>query len=221
MLKFSSLARSLIGRQCHSRIQQCQKDFLQKAVFRSFSTGETGFPDTTTPGTCVYGRLINIGKHTSKKDILRFFEGCHLRPDDIKFAYNQMNFNPLGLVLQFSSKPNYNHAVRLINIKGRYLRLHEVDRIEWDNSGPSYDGKVLALQGVPKNARVEDVEHCFPGYSIVDIRFVNRGGAIQSNEHAVRFALVRFPTEMDALIAMREKNKTFCLNNSIVMKLLR
>lgn len=195
---------------------------------RSFSANPTTSPITSPSpnldprsrpyGGLVYGKLTGIGRSTLKMDIIHFFEGCNLKPEDIKFAYNR-SYGPIGMILQYSSRAAYVTAQKLIASKGRYYRMLEVDPRQWSNLESPFDGKVLLLQGVPKNALPEDVERFFSGYNIdsSSIRFSMRQGL----DEPVRLSLVGFRSSRDAMHALREKNRSFCLNSPITLRLLQ
>lgn len=166
----------------------------------------------------VYGKLSGIARNILKMDIVHFFEGCNLKPEDIKFAYSRV-YAPLGMIIQFSSMAAYVTAQRNISIKGHSYRLIEVDSSQWSNLEFAFDGKVLLLQGVPQNALQEDVERFFSGCNIdgSNIRFFMRQGLDQS----LKFALVSFRSQREAMHALREKNRTVCLNSPITLRLLQ
>lgn len=175
-------------------------------------------PRSKPSGSLAYGKLTGIARKTLKMDMVHFFEGCNLKPEDIKFAYNRV-YAPLGVIIQFSSRAAYNTAQRYISIRGRYYRLVEVDHRQWSNLEPPFDGKVLLLHGVPQNAVQEDVERFFSGCNIdsSNIRFLVRQGLDQP----VKLALVNFRSQREAMHALREKNRTICLNSPITLRLLQ
>lgn len=195
---------------------------------RSFSANPTTSPMTSPSpnldprsrpfGGLVYGKLTGIGRSTLKMDIVHFFEGCNLKPEDIKFAYNR-SYGPIGIILQFSSRAAYVTAQRLINFKARYYRMVEVGSSQWSNLESPFDGKVLLLQGVPQNALQEDVERFFYGCNIdgSSIQIFMRQGLDQP----IRLVLVSFRSSRDAMLALREKNRSFCLNGPITLRLLQ
>jgi hypothetical protein len=174
-------------------------------------------PRSKPHGGLVYAKLTGTGRSTLKMDIVHFFEGCNLKPEDMKFAYNR-NYAPLGMILQFSSRAAYGIAQRLTAIKGRYYRMMEVDRSQWSNLESPFDGKVLLLHGVPQNALLEDVERFFSGcnFDSSSVRFFIRPVL----DEPVRFALVSFRSQREAMHALREKNRNVCLNSPITLRLL-
>ncbi|KAA8516493.1 hypothetical protein F0562_017001 [Nyssa sinensis] len=122
------------------------------------------FLQTPTTGL-VYGRLFGITTHTTKSDILNLLEGCNLGLDDIKVDYNR-SYAPTGMMIQFPSRNAYDAANRAIGRKGRLFRLERAgggfDRTSWDLIAP-YNGKAVLLQGIPRNALVDDVERFLSG----------------------------------------------------------
>ncbi|CAL5351215.1 unnamed protein product [Camellia sinensis] len=98
-------------------------------------------PFLRTPSTgLVYGKLFGITKHTTKSDIISLLEG----------------------MIQFPSRYAYDAAIRAINRKGRLYKLERADRSQWDFITP-YGGKSVLLQGIPRNARLDDVERFLSG----------------------------------------------------------
>ncbi|XP_058109921.1 uncharacterized protein LOC131253112 [Magnolia sinica] len=165
----------------------------------------------------IYGRLTGIGKNTLKTDVIHFFEGCGLTMQDIKVDYNR-TYASFGMILQFSSWTVFDTATRLITRKGRLYRLEKVDRGQWDLL-KFYDGKVVLLQGVPRNALPEDIERFLSGcnFDASSIQIIVRPGFPDPS----RFALVHFPSQIEAMNAFRVKNRSFCLNNPILMRVLQ
>lgn len=164
----------------------------------------------------VYGKLIGIGRNTLKTDVIHFFEGCNLTPEDIRTEYNRI-YSPLGMILQFPSRTAFDMATRLIVRKNRSYQLGKVDRGQWD-LGSTYDGKVALLQGLPRNALHEDVERFLSGcdyeasYTQIFVR--------QGFPDPIRMALVRFRSQVAAMNACLAKSGGFCLNNPITMRIL-
>ncbi|KAL4189486.1 hypothetical protein AMTRI_Chr08g165600 [Amborella trichopoda] len=93
-----------------------------------------------------------------------------------------------------------------------------VDRGQWDIVTP-YDGKVLLFQGIPRQAFPEDVERFLSGcrYDGSDLQLLMRPGF----PDPIRLALVRFPTQLDAMNALRMKNRGFCINSPITARILQ
>ncbi|XP_077217495.1 ribosomal protein S24e family protein [Tasmannia lanceolata] len=164
-----------------------------------------------------YGRLSGMGRNTTKADIIHFFEGCNLTAQDIKVDYNRA-YTSLGIVLQFPSRAAFDMAFRLLIKKGRLYKFDKVDRGQWDLL-TSYDGKVLLLQGIPHAATPEDVERflCGCNFDASNMQILRRPGF----PDPIRFALVPFPTQIQAMNAFLAKNKGFCLNSPISARLLQ
>ncbi|RWR76876.1 hypothetical protein CKAN_00533900 [Cinnamomum micranthum f. kanehirae] len=169
------------------------------------------------PKSLVYGKLTGGGRNALKSDVIQFFEGCNLSPEDIKVNYNLI-YAAVGMVLQFSSGAAFDMAVRLNIRKGRVYRFDRADRSEWDQC-TTYDGKAVILQGIPRPATAEDVERFLSGCSFdassIQIFFRPVFG------DPIRVALVHFPSQIEAMNAFRVKNRGFCLNNLITMRVLQ
>ncbi|XP_020113297.1 uncharacterized protein LOC109727564 isoform X2 [Ananas comosus] len=195
---------------------------LPRVPWRSLSTeGESldpsddPFLQTSTEGL-VFGRLTGIGKNTMKTDVLHYLEGCNLSTDDIKFDYTKA-YNPVGVLLQFPSESSFDTAVKQTIRRGRLYKIEKIDRSEWDLK-TSYDGKVVLLQGIPRNAVQEDVERFLSGsnFELSTFQMLFRQGF----PDPVRIALVHFPTRLDAMNAFCFNNRGFCLNSPVSMRVL-
>ncbi|KAG1371626.1 hypothetical protein COCNU_16G007200 [Cocos nucifera] len=165
----------------------------------------------------VFGRLTGIGRNTLKTDVIHFFEGCNLSTDDVKVEYNR-EYYPVGMLLQFPSRSLFDMAMRQTIRKGRLYKIEKADRSQWDLTR-SYEGKAVLLQGIPRNALQEDVDRFLHGcnYDPSTFQTFVRPGF----PDPMRFALVHFPTRNDAMNAFCTKNRSFCLNNSITMRVLQ
>ncbi|KAL6336326.1 hypothetical protein AAG906_014496 [Vitis piasezkii] len=192
-------------------------------LIRSFST-EAEAPQVSSsdpflqpPSTgLVYGRLSGITKHTLRTDILNLLEGCNLTLQDVKVDYNRSYF-PVGMMVQFPSRYAFDHAIKVINKKGRLYKLDRADRSQWDPLR-TYDGKTVLLQGLPRNALPEDVERFLAGceFNSSNIQLTTR----QAFPDPIRMALVHFPSQSQAMNAFITKNRGFCLNNQILVRVL-
>lgn len=165
------------------------------------------------PQGLVFGRVTGAGisKNILKTDILHYFEGCNLSIGDVKVEYNRA-YNPTALMLQFPSQTSYDTALRQARNNGRLYRVEKVDRSHWDLV-QSYDGRAILLQGLPRNAMSDDIERLFSG--------TNFDPNIPPAMRVGPLTLVRFPTRTDAMNAFLTKNKSFCLNNPIIMRVLQ
>ncbi|KAG7960580.1 hypothetical protein I3843_10G131100 [Carya illinoinensis] len=175
-------------------------------------------PFLQTPGTgLVYGRLIGVTRHTLKTDIVNLLEGCKLTLDDVKVDYNR-SFSPVGMMVQFPSRNAFDQAIRVIGKKGRLYKLERADRSQWDLLIP-YNGKAVLLQGIPRNALPEDVERFLTGceYDASSIDIFLRAGF----RDPIRMATVKFPSQTEAMNAFIKKNRSFCLNNQILLRVLQ
>ncbi|KAH9735632.1 hypothetical protein KPL71_017804 [Citrus sinensis] len=165
----------------------------------------------------VYGKLLGISRQTLKSDIINLLEGCNLTPDDLKVNYTR-NYMPFAMMVQFPSFSAYDNAFRLIGRKGRLYRLERAEQSEWDIVMP-YNGKTVLLQNVPRIAVAEDVERFLSGceYEASSISFMLR----QSLPDSIKWATVRFPSQTQAMDAFIRKNRGFCLNNQVSVRVLQ
>ncbi|ESR42198.1 hypothetical protein KPL70_017562 [Citrus sinensis] len=174
------------------------------------------FLQTPTKGV-FYGKLLGISRQTLKSDIINLLEGCNLTPDDLKVNYTR-NYMPFAMMMQFPSFSAYDNAFRLIGRKGRLYRLERAEQSEWDIVMP-YNGKTVLLQNVPRIAVAEDVERFLSGceYEASSISFMLR----QSLPDSIKWATVRFPSQTQAMDAFIRKNRGFCLNNQVSVRVLQ
>ncbi|XP_052174451.1 uncharacterized protein LOC127789568 isoform X2 [Diospyros lotus] len=182
------------------------------------STGDASAdPFLATPSTgLVFGKLFGISKYTTKKDILNLLEGCNLSLDDLKVDYNR-SYTPTGMLIQFPSRFAYDFAIRAIARKGRLYRLDKADQSRWDLVTP-YNGKAVLLQGIPRDASQDDVERFLSGcaYDASTIQIFLK----QAFPDPAKMAIVRFPSPTQAMHAFITKNRGFCLNNQILVRVL-
>ncbi|KAJ3682796.1 hypothetical protein LUZ60_013023 [Juncus effusus] len=181
----------------------------------------------------VYGRIATqwaVGKNMLKTDVIHLLEGCDLSIHDVKFDYNRA-FYQTGILLQFPSKTAFNKAITEINKKGRFYRLDQIDRSQWDMKN-SFDGKAILMQGVPRNATQEDIERCLSGCNYEPssfqsfIRLVNKSDQFaaetgEREKETVRVVVVKFPSQIDATNAFISKHRNFCLNSPISVRVLQ
>ncbi|XP_062215992.1 uncharacterized protein LOC133916367 [Phragmites australis] len=170
-----------------------------------------------------YGRFYSViaggnrlGKDMLKTDIIHYLDRCELSLDDVKVDYNR-GYYPVGALLRFPSKASFTTAIRQTN-QGRLYRLEEISRDQWDLN-QSFDGKALLLQGVPRNALPEDIERFLCGTNFEPPPFESflRPGVPEP----IRMVLVKFGTKTDAMNAFITKNRGFCLNNPVSVRVLQ
>ncbi|KAM0921867.1 hypothetical protein ACQ4PT_006566 [Festuca glaucescens] len=169
----------------------------------------------------IYGRLYSptaggnrLGKNVLKTDIIHHLEKCELSLEDVKIDYNR-GYYPMAALLKFPSKESFNKAARQT---GRMYRLERATREVWEHK-PSLDGKAVLLQGVPRNAQADDIERFLSGTNYEPPPFESfiRPGIPEP----VRVVLVRFHTKTDATNAFIAKNRSFCLNNPVSMRVIQ
>ncbi|XP_031395355.1 uncharacterized protein LOC116206696 [Punica granatum] len=191
---------------------------------RRFSTESEQREDATvdnffeTPDTgAAYRKLLGITKQTLKSDVINLLDECKLSLDDIRVNYDR-SFAPIGMLVQFRSRHEIDRAFKLINRKGRLHKLERVDRSQWEFT-TNYDGKTLLLQGLPRQAIPEDIERFLSGcqYDPSSIQLFYRQGF----PDPIRMATVSFPSRAQAMNAFIAKNRGFCLNNQISVRVLQ
>ncbi|CAN4116870.1 unnamed protein product [Withania somnifera] len=178
-------------------------------------------PFLQNPSTgLVYGRISGIGRHTRKSDIISML-GTKLSPDDIRFEYNA-NYAPLAVMIQFLSRNAYDAAFRAAVRRSNLFRMERVDRQQWDTL-PHYDGKTILLQGIPRNAIADDVERFLAGcqYDASSIQMFPRQQRAFDRPPPGKVVLVEFPSQALATHAFITKNRGFCLNNQVAVRLLQ
>ncbi|KAK9154188.1 hypothetical protein Sjap_001668 [Stephania japonica] len=176
----------------------------------------------------VYGRLTGNGRYTMKTDIVQMFEGSDLSLQDVRVEYNR-NYAPVAMIVQFPSGPSFDSAMRIVR-QAPFYRLEKSDMSYWNI--PSYDGKTVSielimhlsyiavlLEGLPRFALPEDVERflcgseCFTSNMQIFLR--------QRLLGPVKLALVQFPSQIEAMNSVILKNRNFCLNNQVLMRVLQ
>ncbi|GAV65000.1 hypothetical protein CFOL_v3_08515 [Cephalotus follicularis] len=167
----------------------------------------------------VYGKFGVTSKHLLKTDVINLLElqGRNLTVDDVKINYTR-NFTPVGVLMRFPSRDAFDDAFRALNKKGRLYRLEKADREQWDLITP-YNGRTILLQGIPRNASADDVERFLSGcnYDASTLEMFVRPGF----PDPIRMAMARFPSQTQAMNAFIRKNRGFCLNNQILVRVLQ
>nr|ACG37801.1 hypothetical protein [Zea mays] len=170
-----------------------------------------------------YGRFYSVigggsrlEKNILKTDIIHHLDRCGLSLDDVKIEYNK-GYAPLAALLRFSSKAMFTTAIRQAN-QNRLHRIDEISRETWDLK-KSFDGKAVLLQGVPRNALADDIERFLCGTNFEPPPFETflRAGVPEP----IRMMLVKFHTKTDAMNAFITKNRSFCLNSQVSMRVLQ
>ncbi|TVU47485.1 hypothetical protein EJB05_07088 [Eragrostis curvula] len=164
----------------------------------------------------VFAGGSNLGKDMLKTDIIHCLDKCELSLEDVKIDYNR-GYYPMGALLRFHSKAAYTTAVRQAS-QARLYRLDEISREQWDMK-KSFDGKALLLQGVPRNALPDDIERFLCGTNFEPTPFESflRPGVPEP----IRVVLVKCPTKTDAMNTFVTKNRTFCLNSPVSVRVLQ
>ncbi|KAK9127194.1 hypothetical protein Syun_016001 [Stephania yunnanensis] len=151
-----------------------------------------------------------------KTDIIHMLEGCDLSLQDVRVEYNRY-YDPVAMIVQFPSRPSFDFAVKAVVRQGRVYRLEKTDKSYWNI--PSYDGKTVLLQGLPRNALPEDVDRFLCGSECFTstMQMFTRQGL----SNPIKMALVQFPSQIEAMNSVISKNRSFCLNNQILMRVLQ
>ncbi|WVZ56508.1 hypothetical protein U9M48_007025 [Paspalum notatum var. saurae] len=181
-------------------------------------------PVRVFPVACLaYGRFYSatiggsrLEKNMLKTDIIHHLDRCGLSLDDVKIDYNR-GYTPLGALLRFPSKAAFTTAIRQTN-QNRLYRIDEISRDVWDLK-ESFDGKAVLLQGVPRNALLDDIERflCGTNFESPPLENFLRPGVPEP----IRMVVVKFHTKTDAMNAVITKNRSFCLNNQVSMRVLQ
>lgn len=163
----------------------------------------------------VYGRLTGITANTLRTDIVRLLEGCGVTLEDVKVEHNRLYY-PIAVMVHFSFLQAYNQAGREINKKGGIYKLERAGQRQWDLVKP-YDGKSVLLQGIPREGTLVDIERFLSGcqYDASSIDMFMRA-AIKD-----KLATVRFLTQTQAMNCFITKNKGYCLNNQVLVRVLQ
>ncbi|KAG6772499.1 hypothetical protein NC652_017459 [Populus alba x Populus x berolinensis] len=191
-----------------------------------------------------YARFHGVRKHTLKTDIINLFEGSNLTPDDIIVVHHRFNNNPYAAAIKFPSRRAYDNAQRSLTRAGRIYNLEKTPPTVWDAAlRNSYDGKTVLLEGLPPNALNEDIERFLSGCKFVPssirtfvkypdpVMSAGRKNPTTSEERTepttseekrdpIRMATVLFSTRTEAMNALIKKNRGFCLNNQISVRVL-
>ncbi|XP_057461657.1 uncharacterized protein LOC130751924 [Actinidia eriantha] len=199
-----------------SLLRDWPRRFSTEAEQPSKDSSSDAFLQTPSTGL-VYGKLFGITKHTTKSDIVNLLEGCEVSLNDIKVDYAK-SFAPSGMMIQFPSRFAYDAAIRAIGRKGRLYRLDRADRSQWDLM-ISYDGKAVLLQGIPRTAVPDDIERFLSGCTVdaSTMQIFVR----QAFPDPIRMAIIHFPTKAQAMHAFMTKNRGFCLNTQILVRVLQ
>ncbi|XP_074275526.1 uncharacterized protein LOC141599422 [Silene latifolia] len=214
----------------HRFLQSTSANPQAFSLFRHFSTGNeqqqqqqtqdpsSKFDPFRSPPSqgLTYGKLWGINESTLKTDIINLFEGCGLTLDDIKVEYDRW-FNPLAMLLQFPSPSAFNAAVKEKSRKGRLLKLDKAERQQWDDV-PN-NGHYVVLFGIPQDANFGDVERFLSGCNYISssLEVFWRG----ASPRPIRVATVGFPSQIEAMNTIIQKNGSFCCNSRIVTRFLQ
>lgn len=163
-------------------------------------------------GLC-YGKLFGFQRNTLKSDLITMLEGCTLTPDDVKFIYNRF-FTPTSVLVRFPSQKAYDIGLREVK-NGRVYRLEKADPSEWDFT-KFYNGKYVLLQGVPARSSLDDIDRFLQGFDF-DASSVE---IIIRQSLPGKMAVVRFPSQIEAMNAMIRKNRAFIDNFRVNVRVL-
>ncbi|KAJ3699458.1 hypothetical protein LUZ61_003163 [Rhynchospora tenuis] len=230
MSKLSLLRSALTSRPSHQlRSAPAGSLWASSQRFLSTEAGADGassgpsFFQSSADGL-VYGRITGrvqnmLGKNMLKTDLIHQLEGCDLSFHDVKFDYNRVYFLT-GALVQFPSRASYENGQKQLRLKGGLFNLAKIDRSEWDIKS-SYDGKAVLMEGIPFNATQDDLERFLSGCNYDSSSFQSVTRTERSDSDPIRIVMVRFPTQLDAAHAYASKNRSFCLNAPINMRILQ
>ncbi|MCD9639923.1 hypothetical protein HAX54_024916 [Datura stramonium] len=116
-------------------------------------------------------------------------------------------------VIQFPSRNAYDASLRTVVRKSGLFRMEK----QWDTL-PRYDGKTILLQGVPRNALAED--------GTLFLLVTHDASSIQmfarpQRDHQPETVPVGVSSQALATHAFIKKNRGFCLNNQVAVRLLQ
>ncbi|KAL3700273.1 hypothetical protein R1sor_018295 [Riccia sorocarpa] len=174
----------------------------------------------------VAAKITNAPKYILKSDVLWFFRGCNLKPEDVVFMYDA-KYRSKYIQISFSSVESCRLAQRTLAMKGRfggrYLKLsQEEPKMDEANTLINhFRGRSLLMNNVPPTVGAEDVERFFSGYSLDNqpIKYLpqippppvtRKTSATQAKQETENRVLIRFKTHLEALRALREKQGGFC-----------
>ncbi|KAL9251548.1 hypothetical protein AKJ16_DCAP13895 [Drosera capensis] len=160
-----------------------------------------------------YGKLFGFQRNTLKSDLITMLEGCTLTPDDVKFVYNRF-FTPTSALVRFPSQKVYDIGLREVK-NGRVYRLEKADPSEWDFT-KFYNGKYVLLQGVPARSSLDDIDRFLQGFDF-DASSVE---IIIRQSLAGKMAVIRFPSQIEAMNATIRKNRAFIDNFQVNVRVL-
>ncbi|KAJ4793037.1 RNA-binding protein 12B-A [Rhynchospora pubera] len=230
MSKLALLRNALSSRPSH-QLRSAQSGSLWTSSHRVLSTeagtdgASSGAPFfQSSPDGLVYGRITGrvqnmLGKNMLKTDLIHHLEGSDLSFHDVKFDYNRVYFLT-GVLVQFPSRSSFENGHKQLRLKGGLFNLQKIDRSEWDIKS-SYDGKAVLMEGIPFNATQDDLERFLSGCNYDSTSFQSVTRTERSDSDPIRIVMVRFPTQLDASHAYTSKNRSFCLNAPINMRILQ
>lgn len=185
----------------------------------------------------IYARLSNAPKYAFKSDILWFFEGCNLTPDQLVTIYDE-KYRQRFLQVEFDSMESFRLAQRVLvrkgRLGGRYMKLDVDMRLDVDDihtSVKGFRGQSLLMMQLPTDATSEDVERFFQGYNLAGYStkflrvpketFPKKPSKMSVPPVVERRALVKFATPLESLRALREKQGQFCLDRAIELRFIQ
>ncbi|GAA0163564.1 hypothetical protein LIER_19397 [Lithospermum erythrorhizon] len=191
------------------------KVFSTEAEAEKQTDAINSFVQKPSSGLC-YGRIQNITKYTTRRDVCNLLARCNLNLDDLRVDYDR-NFLPTSMLVRFPSRDAYEVGLRATRVV-RVHKLNMVDRSAWDFVKP-YEARYILLQGLPPNAFIDDVERFLSGcqYESSTFHFFSRA----ASPDLIRMATVSFPSQALAMHACITKDRGFCLNNQISVRVLQ
>eukprot|EP00897_Mesotaenium_endlicherianum_P005746 jgi/Mesen1/519/ME000104S10609 len=171
----------------------------------------------------VIGRLSNVPRYALASEVVSFFDGCNLRPEDVSTVVDE-KVRIRHWRLRFHSRSDFDEAVQIAILKKRLgtrvLRLDEI-----------------VMLNCPDELKSDAIEHFFEGYSLAPhaihhVRILHdrvktpqhirlRGEWRPFTSYYERRALVKFTTPLEALRAMRERAHCILDDRPVEIKLLQ
>lgn len=195
-------------------------------------------------------RLTNAPKYVLKYEILRFFSGCNLAPEDV-FGMVDDRIRLQYWCLMFPTRADFERARILasekLRIGNRTIRIEELSgeeqqRVLTLSKRPSelpleFRGTSLLMIGVPEEVKTDSIERFFQGFALAPfgirhfralhenvrtpMRNRAKGDTRASMDVLERRTVIKFQNPAEALRALREKQREFLEDRAVEMRLIQ